>query len=129
VSRCIKAVKKVIDNGYYYDVPDCCAVSKESYKIENNSVLRFIEECTEARTEDKYSGTPTTGQVYNAYKAWCKDNVTKGYFETAPTFKQILVDNDYGEIKRANGYNYYQKFVLKLEVKQQYGVYDGYINK
>ena len=41
----VEAVRKVIANGYRYDIPESCETNNLAYQLENSPVRTFYEEC------------------------------------------------------------------------------------
>ena len=67
VSRAIKAVRKVIENNYTLSIPESSIKSREYFRIEHDSLARFIKECTERVIREPEIDDPTTGQFYQIY--------------------------------------------------------------
>ena len=82
--------KTVIDAGYDYAVPESAEQSLNEFKIENDSVLSFINECVVKRPTSKLDNC-TTKIMYDVYKEWCKDN-NYGYYEGKRTFNKTFSD-------------------------------------
>jgi P4 family phage/plasmid primase-like protien len=121
ISLCVKALKKVIENGYKYDIPDMCKVAKDKYIIDNDSFLSFYEECI----TERYPNKPiydycTRGKIFEVYKAYCKDN-NKNYFNTKKEVKQILEKMGKAETIYAKGGNIYYKYItLNYDTNKEY---------
>ena len=97
VKKCILALKKVIDNGYNFDEPASSIKALKEYKIENNNVYRFIEECiTECHPSRQRECKKA--KVYLVYKAWCQVQCytpigrNKFYDEFASYYKRDIDD-------------------------------------
>jgi putative DNA primase/helicase len=45
VYKAVKALQKVIANGYSFSEPESVSLEREKYMSENNSVISFYEEC------------------------------------------------------------------------------------
>lgn len=138
VHLAIEAAKKVIKNGYRYDIPECCKILNDRYKVTNNSFLTFYEECMEARVPGEIIRDKCTcGSIYRVYKAWCKDNFN-GYADSKSEVRKALEKMGKAtKIKTKNGNEYYVYLQLKQEVKQEYreiygfesGLYDNAIEE
>ena len=64
------ALKEVIANGYRFDEPDIVKENRHAYKLQNNSVLYFFEECMQERPKPgriPKNDTFTVKHVYQAY--------------------------------------------------------------
>ncbi len=121
VSLCIKALKKVIDNKFKYDIPDVCKLAKDRYKVDNDSFLSFYEECIVERDINKpINDCCTKGKIFEVYKAYCKDN-NKNHFNTKKEVKQMLETLGKAETTFANGGNVYYKYItLSPEANNEY---------
>lgn len=125
----VKALQKVIKNGYFYDEPETVTQAREKYMSENNTVISFFDECMTRRLSDTIRDKATTGKVYEVYRAWCCDN-NGGFAKTAKEFRETLanhLDTTFEEMtKRVHGNRYYTDYTLTLEAKQQYARVYGY---
>jgi len=111
IKLCVEGLKQVISNGYKYDIPDEALQELEKYKIDNDSVLQFIDTCCELKENRAFEkDEPTKGQIYQMYVQYCQIN-NIGYCESNRNFNKILQENDLGDIKKTHGGNeYYTKF-------------------
>ena len=125
----VKALQKVIKNGYFYDEPDTVTQAREKYMSENNTVISFFEECMTRRLSDTIRDKATTGKIYEVYRAWCFDN-NGGFAKTAKEFRETLANylgTTFEEMtKRVHGNRYYTDYTLTLEAKQQHARIYGY---
>lgn len=121
VSLCIKALKRVINNGYKYDIPESCKLANSNYMIENDSFLSFYRECIVDRDPNKpITDNCTRGKIFEVYKAYCRDN-NKNYFNTKKEVKQILEKMGKAETIHANGGNiYYKRITLSYDANREY---------
>ena len=127
----VRALQKVLQNGYRFDEPQSVSQAREQYMAENNTVLSFFEECMIPRKGDKIRDSATTGKVYKVYREWCIDN-NKGFAKTAKEFRDTLADHlgsTFDEMtKRSGGNTYYKDYTLTYEAKTQYAKVYGYDN-
>ena len=121
ISLCIKALLKVIKNGYKYDIPEICKLARNQYKIDNDSFLSFYEECIADRDLTKpIDDNCTRGKIFEVYKAYCRDN-NKNHFNTRKEVKQLLEKMGKDETVYANGGNIYYKYItLNKEANIEY---------
>ena len=119
VSLAITGLQKVINNGYKYDIPDYCKQSRDDYKIDNHSFLKFYDECVIPRPTDKVVDKCTTRVFYDIYKAWCRDN-NNNFFETKGEVRKILEQLGMSDKIKYNGYYYYKHITLTNETKRDY---------
>lgn len=121
ISLCIKALKKVIDNGYKYDIPDSCKVAKDKYVIDNDSFLSFYDECIVERDLSKpIYDYCTRGKIWSVYLAYCKDN-NNNYHNTKKEIKQMLEKMGKAETIYAKGGNIYYKYItLSYDTMKEY---------
>lgn len=122
ISLCIKALLRVIKNGYKYDIPEICKLAKKQYEIDNDSFLSFYEECIVDRDPTKpITDYCTKGKIFDVYKAYCKDN-NKNHFNTKKEVQQILEKMGKDETTYARGGNIYYKYItLSKEANIEYG--------
>ena len=125
----VKALQKVIKNGYFYDEPETVTQAREKYMSENNTVISFFEECMTRRLSDTIRDKATTGKIYEVYRAWCFDN-NGGFAKTAKEFRETLANylgTTFEELtKRVHGNRYYTDYTLTIEAKQQHARIYGY---
>ena len=118
VSLALKELQKVIDNDYEFVIAGSMENRISKYKVENDSLLQFIDEYMITRPVGKMDNC-TKAIFYNVYKEWCKDN-NGGYAESKKDVKATLEKLGLGDIKKSNGNYYYEKFTLSLEAKTEY---------
>ncbi len=122
-------LKKAIEDNYNFVISEKSKKLLEEYKIENDIVLQFIDECCEPRVT--YNDNVTTKVLYDAFKTWCFQNGEK-YIPKKAQFSESLC-NFYGveparegrkKIKsKVNGFYYYPHTLTK-EAKNELHVYD-----
>ena len=91
VHKAVMELKEVIANGYRFDEPDIVKENRHAYKLQNNSVLYFFEECMQERPKPgriPKNDTFTVKHVYQAYVDWCRDECN-GYSSSFADFKSI----------------------------------------
>ena len=124
----LEELKKVIGNNYNYILPNESKEALNEYKTENNSFLKFFNECTKERQEEKIKDSCSCKKLYDVYVAWCKDN-NNGFKETKNEVRKYLKSIEKDKRKTIHGINYWSQFTLtydtKLEYKLVYG-YDGH---
>lgn len=70
IFKAIHALKRTI-NANKLTIGESSKKLLEQYKIENDSVFKFLDECCETYGNPK--NACTTAQIWNAFKEWCKD--------------------------------------------------------
>lgn len=125
ISLAIAHLTQVIDNGYVFSVPDKCIQARSKYKVDNDSLLTFVEECCMERPNGKISDNCTKSTLMKVYQAWCKDN-NKGYYLTKQQAHKRLEEIGRGRVKKTNGIDYYSDFTLTMDTKNDYGQVYGY---
>lgn len=115
----LNELKKVIDNNLEYIIPKECKNNIDKYKIDNNSFLSFMNECTEKRIDNNIKDNCTCKKLYDVYVEWCKDH-NNGYKETKQECKKILTSLGQDNKKKINGYFYWSDFTLNLSTKKDY---------
>lgn len=129
VYKAVKALQTVIANGYRFSEPDSVSAAREKYRMENNTVISFFEECMCRRENGKITDTCTTGKVYKVYKEWCRDN-NNGFAKTYKEFRTRLADHlatafEDMVVKRSSG-TFYKDFTLTHECKNEYASVYGF---
>lgn len=125
----VKAVRKVIANGYRYDIPECCEANKLAYQLENSAVRTFYEECCCERPSGKITDSCTTAKLHKVFNEWCKDNNNGHTFSTRNFRKEIadfLADGDIKSIEKKINGNFYYTFTLTTQAKELYSRVYGY---
>jgi putative DNA primase/helicase len=129
VYKAVKALQKVIANGYQFSEPESVSLEREKYMSENNSVISFYEECMCRRSNSKMDDLATTSRIYDVYRAWCYDN-NNGFAKTAKEFRETLasyLDSSFKEMTiHTNKGTYYKSLTLTAEAKEQYKKVYGY---
>ena len=123
IQKAVKALTKVIENGYRFSEPKSVIEMREKYMNDNNTVITFFRECMCERGEKQPFDDCTTGKIFRAYKAWCRNNYP-GFCETERDFRKEIskiIGGEYKEIiTRRNGSSYFKNFTLTLEAKRDY---------
>ena len=121
ISLAIKGLKKVIDNGYKYDIPEECELAKSEFITDNDSFLSFYGECIIERDPDEtIQDYCTRGKIFEVYRAWCRDN-NKNHFNTKKEVKQILEKMGKAETIHAHGGQIYYKYItLNHDTNMEY---------
>lgn len=124
----IIALKKLIERGGYFDVPEICRVAREEYKTSNDNVRQFLIDCTNCNG-CKASGNgineyTRTSAMYDYYKRWCTDSC---YTATNRREFRRGIENFFGRkistIEFVHNGNMYYPFSLKSEIRQHYYPY------
>ena len=89
IFKAIQALQTVIANGYRFSEPDSVIAAREAYMEENNTVIEFYKERMTSVAPGKHYSDYTTGEIYEEYKNWCKDN-NYGHTKTAKEFRDTL---------------------------------------
>lgn len=76
VNKAVQALKEFITNGFKFDIPTVCEKEIRKYKIDNDNVMQFLDECTMLRKAQytNYKDNCTTANMYKAYEHWIKEN-------------------------------------------------------
>ena len=129
VRKAVFALKKTLDNGINFTIPQCCFDNVEKFKIDNDSVLSFINECVVKRPDSRISDECSCGKMFDVYKEWCKDN-NNGYYEGKQTFNKTLAKhfgyNNVTDSITRRGTTYFKEYTLSLECKKEYVRIYGY---
>lgn len=122
--KAVMAFRNVISNGYRFTEPDSIAQARQNYRNTNSTIISFFEECMAERSDSKISDTWTTGRIFKAYKAWCKDN-NNGYAKTAREFRDELADHlgttfQAMVVRRGTGGTFYRDYTLSEDAVEQF---------
>lgn len=123
------AFRKIAESGTpKLTIPQKCTNCLERFKVENNNVLMFLEECTQPITESKFTKefkqAVTTGAVYRCYTYWAKNSGEKTV--NRQVFRSIIANyyklQKSTEIDRKyNGNWYYRFFTLTQNAMNENG--------
>ena len=129
IYKAVRALQKVIQNGYSFTEPESVLVERQKYQSENSTVISFFEECMCERSTGKIEDSCTTGKIYKVYKAWCADN-NNGYAKTYRDFREQLAEHlgttFYEMIAKRHAGTFYRDYTLTADTKQQYSQVYGY---
>jgi phage/plasmid-associated DNA primase len=129
VFKAIKALQRVIANGYRFTEPESVARAREKYMAENNTVISFYEECMCQRPNGKICDAATTGRIYDVYRAWCQNN-NNGFAKTAKEFRETLAKHLGTTFKEmsthTNKGTFYKDLTITIDTKEQYKKVYGY---
>lgn len=122
--KAVMAFRNVIGNGYRFTEPDSIAQARQNYRNTNSTIISFFEECMAERSDSKISDTWTTGRIFKAYRAWCKDN-NNGYAKTAREFRDELADHlgttfQAMVVRRGTGGTFYRDYTLSEDAVEQF---------
>lgn len=125
ISKALKAVKKVIDNGYNYNIPESVLKTRSKYRDDHESVRKFIIECTERVIREPEPDDPTTGQFYSIYQNWVKANNL--YDEGHSKFRKMILEEIKEEKpKKTYGGNLYYRSIIPIdEIRVTFGEEKG----
>lgn len=127
VYRAVMAARKVVENGYRFDIPDECRETLKEYEKMNSPSIQFFEECCRMRPKGEIRDSCTTRRIHEAFRQWCFDN-SGSYVPKVPEFRKEIAGHigcDENMLRRQlHGYWYYA-FTLTDEAKQAYGMFDS----
>lgn len=126
INMLIPEIRRVIANGYRFDIPDGCKQNVEEYKVENSPVRQFFDECCVMRSDLYISAEDrsTKGNVFKAFQEWYRSNVGTRYQISAQTFRKELMQHlrysavEEMEIRKTFGR--YYTFELNEHSKSEY---------
>lgn len=127
VYRAVMAARKLIENGYRFDIPEECDQALKEYELSNSPSIQFFEECCRIRPKGEIRDNCTTRRIHEAFRQWCFDN-SGSYVPKVPAFRKEIAGHigcDESMLRRQlHGYWYYV-FTLTDEAKQAYGMFDS----
>lgn len=127
IYKAVLALREFVARGYKFIVPEACNAAREAYKIENNSVLQFLEECTVPREWSDSNIFTTTGVMFSAYKSWATMNNCR-YTANRSEFKRAVRERygDKVEVKNGSGSQRGYIFELTRAAREELGgFYNG----
>lgn len=127
IYKAVTALQTFTARGCKFELPKACKAELAQYKVENDDVLQFLEECTCPREQcDSRLFTPP-GAMYSAYKHWAEMNGNR-YIASRSEFKEAIFSK-YGnnvEIRvgteRKRGYT----FELTRAAREELGGFFNY---
>ncbi len=101
VSHAIEALKCFIKRGCKFAEPQVCKAFRAEFKLENDNVLMFLDECTTPIDETAGHDLITTrADFFKAYQKWAKEN---GYQPlNKNSFQQRLKTANVQEVRRGH---------------------------
>lgn len=124
VNKALEALRELKENNYSFDLPDNSIKAIQEYKVDNSSILSFLNECCVLRTDPpKRNDTITTGRIFTAYKFWC-DKYNNGHKEIKSAFRKELYNYYNDEIEIRKDYGRYYIFTLTYAAKKDLGIID-----
>ena len=127
MSLYIQGLKEYIANGFKYDIPKSSLELRKQVMANNDSILTFINECTEIVIREPERTDLTTGEFYKLYVKWCKYN-NNNYCETNKVFVQTILKHlGIDRPKKCfNGNTYYPGIIPTEDTLKNYWENDRY---
>lgn len=118
VNKAVQFLKEFIANDFKFDIPSVCENETRKYKLDNDNVMQFLDECTILRQAQykSYQDNCTAFNMYTAYKRWIIENGEQyqapksEFINTACRFYGFANKDDIKH--KYNGKRFY-KFTLK----------------
>lgn len=82
INTAIVHLRDFITRGYKFDEPKVCQSFRKEYKVANDNVLQFLNECCAPREQVGHQAVSTRFEFYNAYKAYCAENNVRAVNKT-----------------------------------------------
>lgn len=126
INLLIPEIRRVVANGYKFDIPSDCVQDIEEYKIENSPVRQFYDECCVMRNNLYIDAADrsTKGNVFKAFQEWYKDNVGNRYQVSAQTFRketmQHLGYSSVEEMEVHKRFGNFYTFELTEQARKEY---------
>ena len=126
---CIEGYKKYCDNGARLIMPDCIKDVIDVYKEDMDVVSRFLAKCCvvddlDTLTEGRAGQRSTCADVYNAYKAWARDNTD--FVMKENNFYKNIKSKGFKTGKNTYDDEYYIGIDLKHSIKESLNGTSGY---
>ena len=121
----IQELQKVIKNNYHFIEPKKIEEQRQKYERENNTLLKFIEECCYINDESMPSLRLKRSIFKEAYDKYIKLNFN-GRGKINNIDMNYLLQTYYDEtFIKSNGIWYMKKILLLPEAKQELGIYEN----
>jgi len=94
VYKALVALMETIKNGYRFSESESILAARETYRINNDSVIKFFKTCMEERPVPGSISSrdfETVSLIYQTYMKWCRYN-NNGYAKTFDEFKEAYAE-------------------------------------
>lgn len=123
VYKAVKALQRVITNGYRFSEPQSVERERQRYMSENNTVKAFFDQCMNRIDYPASDSIETVARIYDVYKEWCKD-YNSGYSKTMKEFRDTICEHlrtEYADltVHRKRG-TFFRNYALDQDVKEHY---------
>ena len=126
VVAAVQALKETIENNYRFTIGENSAKLLNEYKTENDSTLKFIDECCESIDNADLSKALNSAQMWSAFREWCKNSneytPKRSEFTKAIAGKYEISPKNAAQYRKS-GNNRYYPFTLKNEYKELLHIY------
>lgn len=126
VVAAVRALKETIENNYRFTIGENSARKLNEYKTENDSTLKFIEECCESIDNVDLSKALNSAQMWSAFREWCRYSneytPKRNEFTKAIAEKYEILPKNAAQYRKS-GNNRYYPFTLKNEYKELLHIY------
>ena len=127
ISVAIAALKRTIANGYNFTISESSKQLMSAYKVDNEIIRQFIEECCELRTAEQKRDNITQAKFFEAFVEWTR----RAHIMRIPNareFKKNIFDisqeaGALGEYKLHGGVRYYS-YTLTEQAKRELRFFD-----
>lgn len=123
VSLCIEHLQNLRKRHYKFITSEKMNKALERYKVMNNSLLQFVEECCEIDNMLLKENRVILPKFRRYYQRWCSES---GIMKMALTNDnmELYLNMKYGTTKeRSNGYYYWSNIKMKQEFLDDYGTF------
>ena len=123
VYKAVKALQRVITNGYRFSEPQSVERERQRYMSENNTAKAFFDQCMDRIDYPASDSIETVARIYDVYKEWCKD-YNSGYSKTMKEFRDTICEHlgtEYADltVHRKRG-TFFRNYALDQDVKEHY---------
>lgn len=125
VSLCIQHLLDLKNRHYKFITSEKMNKALDHYKVMNNSLLQFVEECCDIDDMLLKENRVTFPKFRRYYQRWCNET---GVMKMALTNDnmELYLNMKYGtEKKRSNGYYYWSNIKMKQEFLDDYGTFSS----
>lgn len=123
VSLCIEHLLNLKKRYYKFITSERMDKALERYKVMNNSLLQFVEECCEIDDMLAKEDRVITPKFRRYYQRWCNETGVKKMSLTNDNM-EFYLNMKYGtEKRRSNGYYYWNNIKMRQEFLDDYGTF------
>lgn len=120
IKKALSALHYIIENNYKFIEPKCVKEARESYTVDNSTLLTFIEEC--CYVHEDISFRLKRSEFKQAYTNYVKLNFNGNGKVSTKVMNRILLERYEEDFIKSNGIWYMKKIRLTKEAREELGI-------